>query len=98
MSLTPIYTLGSVNATSMIVNSIEEEMSITSTGLNNLINFSGDVLGSSVKVNVTDVAGLSVSSIPYLEMKEGARVAVERYGVGGGDTVQTTATIKQVTL
>ena len=98
MSLTPIYTLGSVNATSMIVNSIEEEMSITSTGLNNLINFSGDVLGSSVKVNVTDVAGLSVSSIPYLEMKEGARVAVERYGVGGGDTVQTTATIKQVTV
>ena len=96
-SLSPIYTLGSVNATSMIVDTIEEEMTITSTGLNNLINFSGDVLGSSVKANLTDVAGLSN---PYIgiEMKAGARVAVERYGVGGGDTTQTTATIKQVTL
>jgi len=97
MSLTPIYTLGSVNATSMIVNSIEDEMSITSTGLNNLINFSGDILSSSVKVNLTDVAGVYAEP-NWLEMAAGARVAVEKYGVAGGDTTQTTATIKQVTL
>ena len=96
-SRTPIYTLGSVNATDMMLNSIEEEMSITSTGLNNLINFSGDTLSSRVIVNLTDVAG-AVSEPNALTMTEGARVAVERYGVGGGDTVQTTATIKQVTL
>ena len=81
----------------MILNSIEEEMTITSTGLNNLINFSGDVLGSSVKVNLSDVTGL-YGEPNALTMAAGARVATEKYGVAGSDTVQTTATIKQVTL
>ena len=96
-SRSPIYTLGSVNATSMNLTATEEEMSITSTGLNNLINFSGDILTSSVKVNLTDVTG-QYAEPNYLEMAAGARVAVEKYGVAGGETVQTTATIKQVTL
>ena len=96
-SRSPIYTLGSVNASSMILNSIEEEMTITSTGLNNLINFSGDVLGSSVKVNLSDVTGL-YGEPNALTMAAGARVATEKYGVAGSETVQTTATIKQVTL
>tara|TARA_R110001583_G_scaffold57763_2_gene172669 strand:- start:366 stop:611 length:246 start_codon:yes stop_codon:yes gene_type:complete len=81
----------------MLLNATEEEMSITSTGLNNLINFSGDVLGSSVKVYLSDVTGLYVEP-NYVEMAAGARVATEKYGVAGSDTVQTTATIKQVTL
>ena len=96
-SRSAIYTLGSVSATSMLLNATEEEMSITSTGLNNLINFSGDVLGSSVKVYLSDVTGLYVEP-NYVEMAAGARVATEKYGVAGSDTVQTTATIKQVTL
>ena len=96
-SRSPIYTLGSVSATSMLLSATEEEMSITSTGLNNLINFSGDVLGSSVKVNLSDVTGL-YGEPNALTMAAGARVATEKYGVDGGGTVQTTATIKQVTL
>tara|TARA_Y100001938_G_scaffold112001_1_gene153365 strand:- start:10931 stop:11776 length:846 start_codon:yes stop_codon:yes gene_type:complete len=97
-SRSPIYTLGSVNATSMILNSVEEEMTITSTGLNNLINFSGDLLSSSVKVILNQQNDQHIDYLMDVSMDAGARVAVERYGVGGGDTVQTTATIKQVTV
>jgi hypothetical protein len=98
-SRSPIYTLGSVNATSMLLDSTEEEMSITSTGLNNLINFSGDLLSSSVKVNLTSQDGQGLDALDDgVSMNAGARVITERYGVAGHETVQTTATIKQITL
>ncbi len=97
-SRSPIYTLGSVNATSMLLDSTEEEMSITSTGLNNLINFSGDILTSAVGVSLNSQNGQNLDYLPYIFMEAGARVATERYGVAGSDTVQTTATIKQITL
>ena len=73
-------------------------MSITSTGLNNLINFSGDILTSAVGVSLNSQNGQNLDYLPYIFMEAGARVATERYGVAGSDTVQTTATIKQITL
>ena len=61
-------------------------------------NFSGDLLSSSVKVILNQQNDHHIDYLMDVSMDAGARVAVERYGVGGGDTVQTTATIKQVTV
>ena len=94
----PIYTLGSVNASSALLDGIDEEMSIASTGLSNLINFSGDVLNSDVKVNLLSQDGATLDDMEFISMKKGARVLTETYNAAGGNTVQTTATLRQITL
>lgn len=94
----PIYTLGSVNASSALLDGIDEEMSIASTGLSNLINFSGDVLNSDVKVNLLSQDGATLDDMESISMKKGARVLTETYNAAGGNTVETTATLRQITL
>jgi hypothetical protein len=97
---TPIYGLGSVNASSMLLDGVEEEISVSSTGLNTLINFSGEKLTSVLQVNLKGTVGIG-TSIPtddLIKFPAGARVLTESYSVQGGETIQTTATIKQVKL
>ncbi len=97
---TPIYGLGSVNASSMLLDGVEEEISVSSTGLNALINFSGEKLTSVLQVNLKGTVGIG-TSIPtddLIKFPAGARVLTESYSVQGGETIQTTATIKQVKL
>ena len=95
---TPIFTIGSSVASTMLLDSVESEMSITSTGLANLISISGDKLASDVVVELDNVDGDSVARFPSLTMAAGARVLAEGYDVNGGDTLSATATIKQIDL
>ena len=98
LNSTPVYTLGSGQATSMLLDGVEEEMQISSTGLKTLINYSGEILNSATQVNIINPYGATLDGLEVLEMSAGARVLMEQYGADGGDTVKTTATIKQVTL
>ena len=99
---TPIYGLGSVNASSMLLDGVEEEMSVSSTGLNSLINFSGERLTSQLNVDLKIQGGVGIgTSTPIADLIKfpaGARVLTESYSAQGGAAIQTTATIKQVKL
>jgi len=99
---TPIYGLGSVNASSMLLDGVEEEISVSSTGLNSLIGFSGEALTNTlqVKLNMQGSVGVGVSSPidDLIKFPAGARVLTESYSAQGGETIKTTATIKQVKL
>jgi hypothetical protein len=95
---TPIYTLGSINATDMLLDGVESEMSITSTGLENLISYSGNKLTNTVQVNLKDVDGNSCVNITSVDMSAGARVLTEGYNINGGDTLSASATIKEINL
>ena len=97
-SRTPIYTLGSVNATNMLLDGVTSEMSITSTGLENLISYSGDKLANKVEVNLKDVDGNGCTNIRSFNMEAGARVLGESYSINGGDTLSASATIKEINL
>ena len=97
-SRTPIYTLGSINATNMLLDGVESEMSITSTGLESLINYSGNKLANTVQVNLKDAEGNNCTNIRSVDMSAGARVLTENYSVNGGDTLSTSATIKEINL
>jgi hypothetical protein len=99
-SRTPIYQLGSINADTMLLDGVEEELSVSSTGVESLIGLSGDKLTASLDVYMCGVGiGTVQAAIPDLiNFPAGARVLSETYGVGGGDTVSTQATIKQVKL
>jgi len=97
-SRTPIYQLGSINADTMLLDGVEEELSVSSTGLESLIGLSGDNLSNTLTINLCGV-GTSVPVIQDLiNFPAGARVLTESYGVADGDTVSTQATIKQVKL
>ena len=95
---TPVYTLGSTNAETMLLDSVESSMNITSTGLENSIDYSGDKLASNVSVGLQDIDGTAYPFIGTLTMAAGARVLTTNYSVNGGDTVVTTAEIKQIDL
>ena len=98
---TPIYGLGSVNASSMLLDGVEEEISVSSTGLNTLINFSGEKLTTLLEVNLGIQGNVGIGASPtedLIKFPAGARVLTQSYSAQGGETVQTTATIKQVKL
>ena len=98
---TPIYGLGSVNASSMLLDGVEEEISVSSTGLNTLINFSGEKLTTLLEVNLGIQGNVGIGTSPtedLIKFPAGARVLTQSYSAQGGETVQTTATIKQVKL
>ena len=99
-SRTPIYQLGSINADTMLLDGVEEELSVSSTGVESLIGLSGDKLGGTLQLYMVGVGvGISYPVIPDLiNFPAGARVLTESYGVAGGDCVSTQATIKQVKL
>ena len=95
---TPIYTLGSINATDMLLDGIETETRITSTGLENLINYSGDAIANNLTIALDNVTGDSIRFFTGIVISEGARVLDETYNMVGGDTLQTTATLSEVLL
>ena len=104
-SRTPIYTLGSQQATSQIVDGVEVDMNVQSTGLNQLIGFSGNKLSSDFGVGLRDVGGSGVTYTAVvppsnfdLIVNSGAHVVAEGYSVDGGGTLVTKATIKEVIL
>ena len=95
---TPTYTLGSVNATDMLLDSIETETTITSTGLENLIDFSGDETTNDLTIALDNIEGDSIRFFTGIVVGAGARVLNESYNVVGGDTLQTSATLREILL
>ena len=96
---TPVYNLGAANASSMLLNGVESEMSIDSTGLNSLIDFSGGAIGSSVVLSLNNIDGTALSTnLPNVGMVNGSKVVTQTYSVAGNDTVNTKATIRQIDL
>jgi len=100
-SRTPIYTLGSQQATSQIVDSVQVDMNVQSTGLNQLINFSGNKLSSDFGIGLRDVGGSGITrggSNFDLIVNSGAHVINEGYSIVGGSTLETKADIREVIL
>ena len=106
-SRSPIYTLGSQQATSHLVDSVEVDINVQSTGLNQLIDFSGNKLNSSFGVLLKDsldnvVSYYSPETSESLDLNlivnSGAHVVSEGYSIGGGETLVTSAAIKEVIL
>jgi hypothetical protein len=97
---TPIYTIGSIYPTKYLLNGAEVEMSIESTGLNSLIDYSGSKLTSDVTISLQDQDGstitpLSKSALSFT-MYSGAIITSEKYSMQQGDSVASSATIKEI--
>ena len=100
-SRSPVYTIGSKHATNHLVDGVEVDMTVQSTGLNSFIDFSGSKLTSTFGVLLEDVQNSGVhfdSADVDLTVSAGAHVTDEGYSVDGGGTLVTKATIKEVIL
>lgn len=102
---TPVTRLNNINPTEMLLDGIEEEMTINSSGLETLIDYEGELLNRSVAVSINNYegkngigAGITTPLIDMIEFKRGSRIVTEDYSVAGGDSVTTRATIKQIKL
>ena len=97
---TPVYGIGSVNASEMLLDGVEEEVSINSTGLQNLINFSGDRLTTPLIVNICGIGGTIVmeETKDLINFTNGSRLLAESFSSQGGESLTTSATIKQIKL
>ena len=99
-SRTPVYGIGSINASEMLLDGVEEEININSTGLQNLIDFSGDRLTTPLIVNLCGIGGTAVmqETKDLIYFDNGSRLLNESFSSQGGETLTTSATIKQVKL
>ena len=96
---TPTFELGSINASQMLLDGVEEDLVISSTGLEQLIDFSGQVLNDRLEIQIQNVgAGMSTPILNLIQFNKGSRVLSENYSVVEGETVKTSATIKQIKL
>ena len=83
----------------MLLDGIEEDMSISSTGLQNFINLSGDILSAKIQVLIKDVDN-SMNDLmnKLVNMPVGSRLISQGANVSQGDTVSTTVTLKNIKL
>ncbi len=98
-SRTPVYKLGSINPSDFLVDAVDSEMKIESTGLDTLIDHSGSKLNSPINVALKILGDDQIGTSPgefSLNMGEGSRVTAQNYTVQGGETLLTNATIKEV--
>ena len=95
---TPIYGLGSVNASTMLLDGVEEQLTVTSTGVNKLIDYSGESLNNTLSVAVAGIGNTTSFITDLIKFAAGSRVLTQSYTSQGGDTLSTTATINQVKL
>ena len=101
---TPVYEIGDTNASSFLIDSIEAEMTISSTGLESLLAVSGNEVVNDLVVEMESSDGSTITS-NYTTANEfkinipsGSRVVSQNFGVGAGDSVETNAKIQNVIL
>ena len=97
-SRTPTHELGSINASTMLLDGVEEELTVTSTGVNSLIDFSGEELANTLSMSVCGVGTSAPFITDFISFPAGSRVLAETFSTNGGETVTTNATIKQIKL
>ena len=99
---TPVYRLGETKPNNLLVDAIEAQMVVESTGLNNLFAYDGIKLQNDIGVNILNHDGERI--LPEYDggfdiiVGSGARVNVEDYGIQGGDVVSSRATIQEILL
>ena len=97
---TPVYTIGSIYPTRYLLKTVEAEMSIESTGLNSLINYSGDKLTSDITLSLQDQNGNTITpankSALSFQMSSGAIIYAQKYSMNQGDSITSDVSIKEI--
>jgi hypothetical protein len=92
---TPVYNIGTTNANSFILDSVEKQMDISSTNLPSFIDYTGSKLLSDLNLTLKNAQNITGSVI---SMKSGANVYTQQSNVQEGDTLVTQVSIKEIVV
>jgi len=101
---TPVYKIGDTTGSSFLIDGIEAEMSISSTGLESLLAISGNEVVNDVVVDMESTDGSVITPNTYttdefkINIPSGSRVSDQDFGVEGGGSVVANAKIQNVIL
>lgn len=99
-SRTPVYGIGSVNPVRYLIDEVAAEVSIESTGLNSLIDYSGKKLNSSLSLVPKDVNGDHIDAFGggqlSFALSSGATLYAENYSVQEGNSSTTSVSIQEI--
>jgi hypothetical protein len=101
---TPVYKIGDTNASSFLIDGIEAEMSISSTGLESLLAISGNKVVNDIVVDMQSTDGsiitptFTTTDEFKINIPSGSRVSDQDFGVEGGGSVVANAKIQNVIL
>jgi len=90
---TPIYNIGSIIPSNIILDSVERQMDINSTDLPYFINYSGSKLTTGLSIVLKDNAG-TISST--LNMNSGSYILSQKNSIQEGDILLTDVSIKEL--
>jgi hypothetical protein len=90
---TPIYNVGTTNANSFILDTVEKQMDISSTNLASFINYTGSKLSSDLNLTLKDYQNITGS---VLAMRSGANLYAQQSNIQEGDTLVTQVSIKEI--
>lgn len=100
---TPVYELGSATASKWLLNSHERSLSIESTGLSNLIDYSGDNVSSDITIQFYDENSNQwfpndngAALIPTIS--SGSKILDQKYSSQEGDSLVTDMSIRQIVV
>lgn len=101
-SRTPIYTLGSVKPTDFLIDAVESQLQMESTGLSDFASYSGIKLEDTIALDIKDIDGNEILPNYFggfeLACHSGAKVNTYNYSVAGGDSIKTNATISEIII
>lgn len=95
---TPVYTLGSIAPSNQLINGIQEEMSVESTGLDSLVSFSGNKIEADFRVWMKDVSADDNSYLPNVIMPSGSIIDQQLISSQAGGSLVTNTTLKNIVL
>jgi hypothetical protein len=92
---TPSYSVGKINAQTIFLDTVEEQMDISSTDLKSLIGYSGYQLEANLGFTLKDAQNITGAVII---MNSGARLLSQQYSTNEGDILVTQVSIKEIVV
>lgn len=91
---TPVYTIGSVMPSLMMLDRVERQMDIESTDINKIINQEGSTLIKPISVGLRYEKDYSITA--YLNMNAGSKLLSQKISMQEADTLSTQVSIKEI--
>jgi hypothetical protein len=91
---TPVYSIGSITPSSMILDQVERQMDIDSTDIYKIINQEGSTLTSPISIALKYQKNYSITA--YLGMNAGSKILSQKINMQEGDTLSTQVSIKEI--
>jgi hypothetical protein len=91
---TPVYPIGSITPSSMILDQVERQMDIDSTDIHKIINQEGSTLISPISIGLKYQKNYSMTA--RLGMSAGSKILSQKINMQEGDTLSTQVSIKEI--